>query len=252
MDLGLKGKVAIVTGTGSQIGFGRGIVQVLAGEGCNIVSADMDLDGAKLTAAEAEKMGVKAIAVKTDVRKKDQVEALVKAAITKFGKIDIMVNNAGASSRPGPFLEKTDAEIDADIDINLRGCINGCKAVLGYMVQQKSGKIVNISSCGAKTGGPGVAVYCAAKAGVMVFTKSLAAEVARMGINVNSIAPGQGNTGFAAQATPEMLAKFRETIPNGKSTTPADIGHMVAFLVSDVSNDVVGQTYSVDGGLTMY
>lgn len=252
MDLGLKGKVAIISGTGSQIGYGRGIMQVMAKEGCNIVSVDMDIEGAKKTAAEARKLGVKAIALKVDISKKAEVDEMVKATLAEFGKIDILVNNAGASTHPGPFIEKTEAQIDADININLRGCINCCKAVLGHMISRKSGKIINISSNGAKTGGAGVAVYCAAKAGVMVFTKSLAAEVAKLGINVNSVAPGQGMTGFALQAPPELIKKFIEIIPNGRSTTPEDIGNMVAFLSSDVSGDIVGQTFSVDGGLTMY
>lgn len=252
MDSGLKGKVAIVTGTASQIGFGRGIVRVLAREGCNIVSVDRDLEEAKMTADEAENLGVKAMALKTDISQKADVERMIQASIDKFGRIDIMVNNAGASSPPKPFIEKTEAEIDADININLRGCINCCKAVLVHMIPRKSGKIVNISSCGAKTGGAGVAVYCAAKAGVMVFTKSLALEVARLGINVNAVAPGFGKTGFALQAPPEIIEKFKQSIPNGETTTPEDIGNMVAFLVSDLSKDVVGQTFSVDGGLTMY
>lgn len=252
MDLGLKGKVAIVTGTASQVGFGRGIVQVLAKEGCNIVSVDMDFDGAKKTAAEAKTLGVKAIALKADISKKVEVDEMIKAAITELGKIDIMINNAGASSTPGPFVEKTDAAIDADININLKGCINCCKAVLGHMISRKSGKIINITSFGAKAGGAGVAVYCAAKAGVMVFTKSLAAEVIKMGINVNSIAPGVGNTGFALQSPPGMIQKLIETVPIGKYTAPEDIGHMAAFLASDLSSDIVGQTFSVDGGLTMY
>jgi NAD(P)-dependent dehydrogenase (short-subunit alcohol dehydrogenase family) len=252
MDLGLKGKVAIVTGTGSQIGYGKGIVEVLAKEGCNIVSADMDLEGAKKTAAAAKALGVKAIALKTNVSDKSSVEEMIKAAIAEFKNIDILINNAGASSSPGPFIEKTDVQINADIDINLRGCINCCKSILGHMIARKSGKIINISSCGAKTGGSGVAVYCAAKAGVMVFTKSLAAEVIKLGINVNCIAPGPGRTGFALQAPPEVLKMFEQTIPLGRFTTPEDIGNLTAFLVSDKSLDIVGQTYSVDGGLTMY
>ena len=146
MDLGLKDKVAIVTGTGSQIGYGRGIVRVLAKEGCNIVSADMNLDGAKKTAAEAQALGVKAIALKTNISDKSAVEDMVKATISEFKKIDIMINNAGADSIPMPFIEKTEAQINADIDINLRGCINCCKAVLGHMISRKSGKIINVSS----------------------------------------------------------------------------------------------------------
>jgi NAD(P)-dependent dehydrogenase (short-subunit alcohol dehydrogenase family) len=252
MDLGLKDKVAIVTGTGSQIGYGKGIVAILAKEGCNIVSVDMEIEGAKKTISDISISGFKAIALKTDIRKRTEVDYMIQTAISEFGKIDILVNNAGASSPPGPFINKTQTEIDADIDINLKGCINCCQSVLGHMISRKSGKIINISSMGAKSGGAGVAVYCAAKAGIMVFTKSLAAEVIRTGINVNSIAPGVGNTGFASQAPPELLAKFKETIPIGRFTTPEDIGNMVAFLSSDLSGNIVGQTYSVDGGLTMY
>jgi NAD(P)-dependent dehydrogenase (short-subunit alcohol dehydrogenase family) len=252
MDLGLKNKVAIVTGAGSQIGYGKGIVQILAREGCNIVAADMNFEGAQKTAADAEKQGVKAMAVKVDISKKVDVEEMIKAAIAKFGKIDILVNNAGVSSSPGPLLNKPESDIDRDINVNLRGCINCCKAILGHMLSNKRGKIVNISSCGAKTGGAGVGVYCAAKAGVMVFTKSLGAEVARSGINVNGVAPGLGLTGFTANDPPEFLENFKNMIPLGRTTTPDDIGNMVAFLVSDVSSDIVGQTFSVDGGLTMY
>jgi 3-oxoacyl-[acyl-carrier protein] reductase len=252
MDLGLKGKVAIITGTGSPIGFGKGIVWVLANEGCNIVSVDIDLEGAKQAAAEAGARGVKAIALKTNICDKSDVETMVKAAITEFGQIDILVNNAGAASIPMPFIEKTEEAITFDINVNLKGCINCCQAVLGHMIARKSGKIINISSFGAKIGGVTVSTYCAAKAGVMALTKSLALEVIKQGINVNSIAPGAGNTGFMAQATPEMRDIFQSTIPSGYFTTPEDIGNMAAFLASDVSKDVVGQTVSVDGGITMY
>jgi 3-oxoacyl-[acyl-carrier protein] reductase len=252
MNLGLKGKVAIVTGTGSKIGFGKGIVKALAEEGCNIVSVDMDLEGAKQTAAEAAAKGVKAKAYKANICEKSEVDEVVKAAIADFGGIDILVNNAGAASIPMPFVEKTEEAINFDINVNLKGCINCCKAVLGHMIARKSGKIINISSFGAKAGGANVSTYCAAKAGVMVLTKSLALEVVKQGINVNSIAPGAGNTGFMVQATPEMKKVFESSIPIGKFTTPEDIGNMAAFLASDVSNNVVGQTISVDGGLTMY
>lgn len=252
MDLGLKGKVAIITGTGSKIGFGKGIVRVLANEGCNIVSVDIDFEGAKQTATEAAAKGVKAIALKANICNKSEVDEMVKAAIAELGGIDILINNAGAASIPMPFIEKTEESINFDINVNLKGCINCCQAVLGHMIARKSGKIINISSFGAKSGGTGVSTYCAAKAGVMVLTKSLALEVIKQGINVNSVAPGAGNTGFMVQATPEMRNMFESTIPVGRFTTPEDIGNMVAFLASDVSKDVVGQIISVDGGLTMY
>ena len=252
MDLGLKDKVALVTGAGSQIGFGKGIILTLANEGCDIIAADVDIEGSKKTAEEAMALGRKVIAIKADVSNKTEIDEMVNTALKEFGRIDILVNNAGASTHPKLFMEMSDAEIDADININLRGTINCTRAVLGQMISRKNGKIVNISSCGAKTGGAMVSVYCAAKAGVMVFTKSLGAEVAPMGVNVNGIAPGFGRTGFADQAPPEIIEGLLKNIPLGRTTTPQDIGNMVAFLASDVSSDIVGQTFSVDGGLTMY
>ena len=118
-----------------------------------------------------------------------------------------------------------------------------------YDIPQK-GKNINLSSSGARTGGAGVAAYCAAKAGIIAFTKSLAAEVAALGINVNAIAPGPGDTGFTRQAPQDMLEMVLKKIPLGRTTTPQDIGNMVAILASDVSIEVVGQTIIVDGGST--
>ena len=252
MDLGLKGKVAIVTGAGSQIGFGKGIALTLAKEGCDIVTADKDLEGAQKTAAEVKALGRKAIAVKVDVSKSADVNDMVKKALAEFGKVDILVNNAGASMGTKPFMELTEADWDADINTNFRGVLNCARAVLGHMLSRKSGKIINLSSCCAKTGGSVGIVYCAAKAAVMVFTKGLAADMAASGINVNAIAPGPGNTGFALQAPPDFLEKVLEAVPLRRTTTPQDIGNMVAFLASDASSDIVGQTFSVDGGMTMY
>jgi 3-oxoacyl-[acyl-carrier protein] reductase len=252
MDLGLKGKVALVTGAGSQIGFGKGIVLTLAKEGCDIIASDKDIEGARQTAAEVKALGRQAIAVKADVASSAEVNDMVKAALAEFGRIDILVNNAGAATPPKPFIEMTEADWDADININLKGVLNCTRAVLNQMISRQSGKIINISSCCARIGGAMNSVYCAAKAGIMVFTKGIAAEVAPSGINVNAIAPGPGNTGFALHAPPEFLEKITAMIPLGRSTTPQDIGNMVAFLASDISSDIVGQTFAVDGGTTMY
>jgi NAD(P)-dependent dehydrogenase (short-subunit alcohol dehydrogenase family) len=252
MDLGLKGKVALVTGAGSQIGYGKGIALTLAKEGCDIIANDVDLEGAKQTAAEVEALGCKAMAIKADVTSRTEVDDMIKAALAKFGKIDILLNNAGAANPPKPFVETTQADWDREIDINLKGILNCTKAVLDQMISRKSGKIISIASTVAKTGGAIMAVYGAAKGGVSVFTKGLAAEVAALGINVNCVAPGPGNTGFTRLAPPGFLEKIAETIPVKKFTTPQDIGNAVAFLASDAASDIVGQTLSVDGGMTMY
>ncbi len=251
MDLGLEGKVALVTGAGSQIGFGKAIVLALAKDGCDIVVADIDLEGAKKTAADVESLGRKALAVKADVSNGTEVKDMVKAALDKFGKIDILVNNAGACTPPKPFLEMTEAEWDSDININLKGVLNCTNAVLPSMIERKYGKIINTSSGAGIEGGAITPVYAAAKAGVIAFTKSIARDVASSGINVNSIAPGVANTGFARQAPPGMLQNFAKNIPLGRLTEPRDIANTVVFLASDISNDIVGQTFSVDGGMVM-
>ncbi|MGD9117779.1 MAG: SDR family NAD(P)-dependent oxidoreductase [Dehalococcoidia bacterium] len=252
MELGLAGKVALVTGTGSQIGFGKAIALTLAKEGSDIVSVDMDLEGAQKTAAEVEALGRKAIALKVDVTNNAEVNNAVKKALAEFKKIDILVNNAGAITPMKPFIEKTPTEWEKDININLVGVLNCTMAVLGQMMAHKSGKIVNISSLGGKMGVPTVSVYAAAKAGVIGFTRALATEVGALGINVNCVAPGMSLTAFAGGAPPsEILEGAKLAVPLKRFTTPQDIANMVVFLASDAASDITGQTFSVDGGQTM-
>ena len=251
MDLGLRGKVALVTGAGSQNGFGKGIALVLAREGCDVIAADVDLEGATQTAAEIMALGRQAMAVKADVTKTSDVDEMVKAALARFGKIDILVNNAGAASPNRPFWEKTEADWDWDININLKGVMNCTKATIGQMLEHRWGKIINISSVAARLGAPNSSSYAAAKAGVIGLTKSLALEMSHLGINVNCIAPGLGLTNFVRNDPPEFIESLTSHIPTRRANTPEDIGNMVAFLASDVSRNIVGQTFSVDGGFSM-
>ena len=249
MDLGLKDKVALVTGAGSQIGFGKGIALTLAREGCDVIIADINLEGAKKTAAEIEALGRKSMALKADVASSAEVNDMVKQALKKFGRIDILVNNAGAISSLKTFDEKPESEWDRDINLNFRGVMNCSKAVLPQMVSRKSGKIVNISSIGAGKGLPHAAVYNAAKAAVVNFTKGMGVQVAPSGINVNAVAPGLGLTAFGGGTPPaDMVEKAIARIPVGRSTTPEDIGNLVTFLASDAASDIVGQNIGVDGG----
>jgi 3-oxoacyl-[acyl-carrier protein] reductase len=249
MDLGLKGKVALVTGAGSQIGFGKAIALTLAREGCDVICNDIDLEGAEQTAAEVKALGRKAIAVKTDVTKSAEVNEMVKTALKQFGRIDILVNNAGHAFARGPFAEQKEEDWDKDINLNLKAGMICAKAVLSNMLERKSGKIINISSIGAVKGMYHAAVYNAAKAGIVSFTKSLAVGVAALGINVNSVAPGLGLTGFGGGAHPPgFLESAKERIPLKRTTIPQDIANVVTFLASDVASDVVGQNIGVDGG----
>ena len=256
MELGLKDKVALVTGAGSQTGFGRGITLTLAGEGCDVVIIDKDLAGAEKTAAEIEAIGRQALVLKVDVTRSAEVNEAVKTALEKFGRIDILVNNAGASTPPKPFVEKTEAEWGPDIALNLIAVLICTRAVLPQMLERGRGWIVNISSGVGTMGLANSSIYSAAKAGVIAFTKSLAKEVISKGVNVNSVSPGLGDTGFlrssnvlkTAETPPEFLKAVSADIPVGRMTTPQDIGNMVAFLCSEVSSDIVGQVFDVDGG----
>jgi len=248
MDLGLKGKVALVTGAGSQKGFGKGIVMVLAKEGCDIVICDIDLKGAEQTAAEVTKLGNKAISVKADVTNSAGVKEMVKKAMDGFGRIDILVNNAGGSTPPQAFAETSEDNWAKDIALNLLGMSYCTRAVLPQMIERKSGSIVNISSLGGIIGVNAGTAYGAAKAGVINFTQSLAQETAELGISVNCIAPGLGNTAFYDQFPEEFTENFvKKAAAAGKTTTPEDIGNTVAFLASDVSNRIMGQCLRVAG-----
>ncbi len=236
MDLKLKGKVALVTGTGSQIGYGKGIALALAQEGCDIISADIDLKGARQTAAEVKALGRKALAVKVDVRNRDEVDDMVKKGLEKFGRIDILINNAGVSSRWKPFLEMSREDWDYDIGVNLYGQMNVAQAVVPHMISRKSGRIINTSG---GQGIPGISLYGASKGAVVQWTRALAKEVASYGIIVSVYSPGLGATGLTAH-DPREMKDMVKTLPMGRLCTPADVGPLVAFLASELSNYFVG------------
>ncbi len=249
MDLELKGRVAVITGAGSQKGFGKGIALALAREGCDIAVCDIDLKGVEQTAADVRALGQKAIALKTDVTSRDEVNDMVKKVLDQFGKVDILVNNAGAGTMPKPFVQSEEKEWASGLNLNLLSVIYCTRAVLPQMLERKHGKIVNLSSVAGLIGVPNGSIYAAAKAGVAHFTACVALEVADLGVNINCIAPGLGNTNFhAAAGFPESRVKqAQEWDAIGKSITPRDIGNMVAFLASDASRHVVGQCIRVSG-----
>lgn len=250
MDYGLKNKVALVTGAGGQKGFGKTIALTLAKEGCKVIVADINLDGAKKTAAEIEAVGGQALAVKADITNNSEVIEMVDFALAKFGQVDILVNNAGGIFQHKLFLEKTESECDKDINLNLKGAMNCIRSVVSKsMLPRKYGKIVNITTIGAHRGVPSTTVYNAAKSGIIGMTKSLAVDLGPSGININCVAPGLGLTDFGGGNPPEDILKTALTnTPNRRTTTPQDIANTVAFLVSDVSSDILGQNIGVDGG----
>jgi NAD(P)-dependent dehydrogenase (short-subunit alcohol dehydrogenase family) len=238
MDLQLKDKVALVTGAGSQIGYGHEIALTLAREGCHVVCADIVLDSARQTASQVEALGRQALAIKADVTKQADVDAMVAKTMEKFGKIDILVNNAGASSQLRPFMEMTEEDWEFDIQTNLVSQMRVARAVLPHMLKRRYGRIVNTSG---GQGVPGISIYGAAKGGVVQFTRALAREVGDKGIFVNAVGPGLGKTGLVYRAPKEMLEGEKQGSLLKRLCEPGDVAPVVAFLASDVCSYMMGQ-----------
>ena len=270
MDLNLKGKVAIVTGAGR--GIGRAIALTLADEGAYVVVNDIDAIVAKQVAEEIVSLSSRSLAVKADIINADQVDNMVDQTLNEFGKIDILVNNAGITyDEKGPkarklFVELQPEEWHEDIDLILYGTLNCIKAVIGHMIKQRTGRIVNISSDEgrANTGLKGLSIYSAAKGGVIALTRNIATEVAAYGITVNSVCPGLVRTTRAWLAEKERETRPKEyeyyktleksvvgTIPLGRMGEPDDIAKLVAFLASDAASWITGQCHMINGGHVM-
>ena len=250
MDLGFKGKVALLTGAGSQIGFGKAIALLLAKEGCDAIAVtDINLDDVKLTAEAVKALGCKSIALKADVTNKDEVQGMVKQVVDEYGRIDILVNVAGAILGHGPLEEQQQDLWNREVGLNLYGTIITSQAVLPYMKNQNSGVIVNIGSGSTHMYSHGVSTYAMAKGAVDIFTKQMAIMEAKNGIRVNCVAPGPSPTNFIKapdkQAVIDMLAK---QIPMGRGATPDDIANATLFFASDISGYVTGQVLHVSGG----
>lgn len=245
---GLKGKVAFVTGGGR--GIGRAIVGRLAEEGVKVAIADLDGPAAE---AAAKEIGNGAIGVRVDVTSTPSVNDGVAKVVEALGGIDILVNNAGWD-KVEPFVKSTEDTWDKVLAINLKGPIRCARAVLDGMIERRSGKIISISSDAGRNGSSGEAVYSAAKAGLMGFTKTLAREVARYGIVANVICPGPTNTPLfqeIAGGNPKLGEALAKAIPLGRLGEPDDLAGAVAFFASDDAGFITGQTLSVSGGLTM-
>jgi len=250
LPISLKDKVAVVTG-GSR-GIGEAICAYLARADANVVVADIELDKAAKVAERLRSDHSKAISVKTDVSKSDDVCLLIEKTLQEFGRIDIMVNNAGVDSGVG-VENMSKEEWDRVMDINLWGVFLGCKHASEPMKKQKRGKIVNVSSLSAKTGGVFSGMnYSASKAGVLALTKSFAKLLASYGINVNAICPGQIDTPMFRKLTEEQIATLVRAIPLGRVGLPQDIAGAALFLSSDLSDFVTGIALDINGGELMY
>ncbi|MHC1762636.1 MAG: SDR family NAD(P)-dependent oxidoreductase [Negativicutes bacterium] len=244
----LKGKTAIVTGSGR--GIGRAIALALAQQGANLVVNDVNMENAQKVVGEIEATGRTAITVQADVTEESQVNAMMASCIDRFGRIDILVNNAGII-QTAPVTEITGDDWDRIMKVNLKGVFICCKAALPAMMAQRSGKIINIASVAGKRGGGllGNSSYSASKGGVIAFTKSLAREAGQYGINVNAITPAFTDTDMTRSIDPEKKAFIIKMVPLGRVGQPEDIAGAVVFLASSQSDYMTGEMMDVDGGL---
>ena len=245
----LKDKVAIITG--SARGIGRAIAEEYASNGAKVVISDIIQDKAEETANEIKaKYNVDTLAIKADVSKYEDVEILVNQTIEKFGKIDIIVNNAGIT-RDNLIMRMSEQEWDLVIDINLKGVFNCTKAVSRPMMKQRYGKIINITSVVGEMGNPGQINYSASKAGVIGMTKTTAKELGSRGIRVNAIAPGFIVSEMTDKMTDQAKESLMNLIPMGELGKPADVAKAAVFLASDMADYITGQVINVCGGMVM-
>ncbi len=236
--------------TGAGQGIGRAIAQKLATGGATVVATDLDEGTARAT---AEELGGDALGLHTDVTSRDSVDRMVEHVTDRFGRIDVLVNNAGWDVS-SPFVDSDPADWDRVIQINLYGVLHLCHAVLPVMAAQGTGAVVNLGSDAGRVGSSGEAVYSAAKGGIIAFTKATAREMARHGVRVNCVCPGPTDTALFASMggdDPKLREALIRAVPMRRLARPEDIANAVAFYASDDASFITGQTVSVSGGLTM-
>lgn len=245
----LNGRTALVTGASR--GIGREIALKLAANGANVV---VNYSGNKTLAdevvSEIKQLGREAIAIQCNVANSESVAEMVKETVNSFGSLDILVNNAGIT-RDNLLMRLKENDWDEVININLKGVFLCTKAVSRQMMKQRKGKIINIASVVGISGNPGQANYVAAKAGVIGLTKTSAKELAARNINVNAVAPGFITTDMTDELSEDVKNEMLKLIPLSRFGDPKDIANTVAFLSSDESNYITGQTITVDGGMVM-
>jgi len=241
----------VVLITGVLTGIGRAAAITFAQEGANVVVSGRREKEGKDLAAELQALGAEAIFVRTDVRSDNDVRKLVDQTVTRFGRLDIAVNNAGTEGTPGPVTEQTAESYAATFDTNVLGTLLSMKHELRAMLPQGSGSIVNVSSAYGSIGAAGASVYVASKHAVEGLTKSAALEVAGTGVRVNVVAPGTTDTGMLTRftSTDKNKASLVSTVPLKRLATPEEIAHVIAFVASANASYMTGASIPVDGGM---
>ena len=246
----LKNKIALVTG--GRRGIGKAIALSLAGDGADVAVSDVVSDDGKLdeTADEIKKLGSRALALQTDVSRREDVEKMVRRVTDAFGRIDVLVNCAGVWIPGQTLIECSDENWDRVIDTNLKGTYLCCQAGGKAMAAQRSGSIVNLSSQVGLTPGKGVGAYSISKAGIIMLTRQLALELAGFNIRVNALAPGIVKTDFnsAFWKDPEVEKRASGMVPLGRLAEPEDIAEAALYLASGRSGYVTGEVLAINGG----
>ena len=243
----LEGRVALVTGASR--GIGASIASSLAKAGAKVgVNYHTSREAAAKVAEKIAQSGGEALLVQGDVADEASAEAVVKQVMERWGKIDILVNNAGIN-RDRLLLRMSLEDWDQVLNVNLRGAFLCTKYVMPYLIKQRSGRVVNISSVVGVSGNPGQANYAAAKAGLIGFTKAVAREVASRNVTINAVAPGFISTGMVEELSEETHQKILSRIPMGRFGTAEDVGEAVLFLCGEGAAYITGQVLTIDGGL---
>jgi len=248
----LSGQVALITGASS--GIGRATAEAMAREGARVgVNYLKNQKGAEETVDAIRKAGGEAIAVRADVTRQQEVQALVEAVRKQWGRINILVNNAGDLIARHTLADMTEEYWDQIMNLNVKSVFLCTKAVWQEMAARKSGYIINVTSIAARNGGGlGAAAYAAAKGAVLTYTKGIAKELAPHGIRVNGIAPGVIDTPYHERySPPELMAKFVANIPQGRVGTSEEVADVIVFLASPAARHILGETVEVNGGLLM-
>jgi 3-oxoacyl-[acyl-carrier protein] reductase len=243
-----KGKVAIVTGASR--GIGRSIALALASEGAKIVAVDMVSDGVEALAAEIRNGGGEAVAVQGNVTAPADAEKMVDEAVAAFGRVDILINNAGIT-RDALLFRMKDEDWDAVLSVNLKGAFLCTRAASKVMAKQRFGRIINIASIVGQMGNAGQANYCASKAGLIGLTKSNARELAKRNVTVNAVAPGFIATDMTDVLPEKVKQELVAQIPMERLGSADDIANAVLFLASERANYITGQVLAVNGGMYM-
>ncbi len=241
-------KNAVVTGAAR--GIGKAIARNLAENGINVVISDVLVEEAEKTAIELAKLGVKAIAIKTDVSNPEDVEQLIEETVSQLGSVDYLINNAGIT-RDNISIRMLEEEWDLVIKINLKGTFLCSQLAAQKMIRQRFGRIVNIASVSGIIGTPGQANYAASKAGVIAMTKSFARELGKRNVTVNAVAPGYILTGMTEKLPEEVKSQYIAQIPLNRAGTPEDVAEVVRFLISPSASYITGTVVNVSGGLVI-